>query len=373
MKIVVAPDKFKGSLTAKEVCTAMTQAIQLSIPGAEVVAMPMADGGEGTAELLTESTTGTWHEVTVQDPLGRSIKAGYGLSGDKQTAFVEMAQTSGLRLLKPDEYDPFKTHTYGLGELIRHAIGAGVKHIILGIGGSATNDAGMGMAMALGWKFLDKEGQEIKASGGSLPLIHAIQPPANELNVKVEVACDVDNPLCGPQGATYVYSPQKGARPADLPLLDAGMEHWAAIVKKQFQVDLAEVPGAGAAGGVGAGALFFLKARLKAGIELVMENTKLAEKMVGADLILTGEGRIDQQTLRGKLIAGITRLAQEKKIPVVALCGTLAITSEEMDELGLKSAFSIVPGPQSLDSAVQNAAIYLKQTTLQVLRLIKTN
>lgn len=370
MTILLAPDKFKGSLTALEVCQAMTEGILWAMPDATVVAVPMADGGEGTADVLTQATNGTWRTVFVQDPLGRPVEAGYGISGDGQTAFIEMAQASGLRLLKSSEYDPFQANTFGTGELIADAMGQGVNKIVLGIGGSATNDAGTGMAAALGWRFLDKSGQGVRPCGSNLAQIQTIIPPNSTWRGSVEVACDVTNPLIGPQGAAYVYGPQKGASPTDLPTLDAGMKHWAEVVKAQFDVDLSTMPGAGAAGGLGAGAVLFLKGQLTEGVNLVIKHTQLAGRMTGADLVLTGEGRIDNQTLQGKLIAGITRLAQNQSIPVVALCGSLNLSPNELTALGLTSAFSIMPGPTSLDDALTNAAAYLKQTTFQVLRLM---
>lgn len=370
MKIVLAPDKFKGSLTASEVCAAMTEGILLANPGIDVVSVPMADGGEGTAEVLTQGTQGVWHTAVVQDPLGKPVEAGYGISGDGKTAFIEMAQASGLRLLKQPEYDPFRANTYGTGELILRAIQQGVDRIVLGIGGSATNDAGTGMAAALGWRFLDKTGQVLRPCGGNLDQIETIVAPDSSWTGTVDVACDVTNPLVGPQGATYIYGPQKGAKPDDLPLLDAGMKHWAERVQQQFGVDLSPMPGAGAAGGLGAGAVLFLKGRLTEGVNLLIKHTQLAQKMRGADLVLTGEGRIDNQTLQGKLIAGITRLAHEQNIPVVALCGSLHLPPDELITLGLTSAFSIAPGPIRLDDALTNAADYMKRTTCQVVRLL---
>lgn len=370
MKILLAPDKFKGSLTASDVCAAMTEGILLAMPNATVVAVPMADGGEGTAEVLTQATNGTWHTVTVQNPLGHPVEAGYGISGDGQTAFIEMAQASGLRLLSKTEYDPFHANTFGTGELIAHAQTQGVERIVLGIGGSATNDAGTGMAAALGWRFLDKSGQAVRPCGGNLALVETIVPPDTAWNGTVEVACDVTNPLIGPQGATYIYGPQKGAKPADLPVLDAGMKHWAEVVHAQFGVDLSTLPGAGAAGGLGAGAVLSLNGQLTEGVNLLIKHTQLAEKMAGADLVLTGEGRIDNQTLQGKLIAGITRLAQAENCPVVALCGSMNLSPGELTALGLTSAFPITPGPVRLDDAMTHAAAYLKQTTFQVMRLL---
>ncbi len=370
MKILLAPDKFKGSLTASAVCAAMAEGVRLAHPSAEIIAVPMADGGEGTAEVLTQVTAGTWHTRTVQDPLGRPVIAGYGLSGDGTTAYIEMAQASGLRLLQSSDYNPFRTNTFGTGELIQQAINQGVGRIVLGIGGSATNDAGTGMAAALGWRFLDKSGRVLRPCGGNLGQIQSIIPPVNRWNGEVEVACDVTNPLVGPQGATFIYGPQKGATPDDLPVLDAGMMHLAELVRIQFGLELATMPGAGAAGGLGAGAVLFLTGQLTEGVNLLIKHTRLAEKMAGIDLVLTGEGRIDNQTLQGKLIAGITRLANEQHITVVALCGSLHLAPDEWMTLGLTSAFSIMPGPVSLDDALANAADYVKRTTFQLMRFV---
>ena len=333
--------------------------------------MPMADGGEGTAEVLTHATDGTWQTLTVQDPLNRPIEAGFGMSGDGQTAFIEMAQASGLRLLQPAEYNPFQATTFGTGQLIAEAVSKGVKHIVLGIGGSATNDAGTGMAAALGWQFLDASGQPIRPCGGNLAQIQTIIPPKEAQTLSVDVACDVTNPLVGPQGATYVYGPQKGAKPADLPVLDDGMIHLAQLIQQQFGIDLATMPGAGAAGGLGAGAVLFLNGHLTEGVNLLMKHTQLAEKMTGADLVLTGEGRLDNQTLQGKLIAGITRLAQAQSIPVVALCGSLQLAPDQLNALGLTSAFSIMPGPTTLNDALTHAAEYVMRATFQVVRLME--
>ncbi|UFH52382.1 glycerate kinase [Spirosoma sp. KNUC1025] len=371
MKILLAPDKFKGSLTALEVCAAMTEGILAVDPEATVVAVPMADGGEGTADVLTKATKGTWHTVSVRDPLNRPIEAGFGISGDGKTAFIEMAQASGLRLLRKSEYNPFKTSTFGTGELIQQALQQGVSQIVLGIGGSATNDAGTGMAAALGWTFLDKVGNVLWPCGGNLEQIHTIIPAKSIWKGTVEVACDVTNPLIGPQGASYIYGPQKGAQSADLPILDAGMVHLSALIRKQFGLDLSGMPGAGAAGGLGAGAVLFLNGQLTEGVNLVIKHTQLASHLTDADLVLTGEGCIDNQTLQGKLIAGVTRMAGERQIPVVALCGSLELAFDELKALGLTSAFSIMPGPTSLDDALENASTYLSRTTFQVMQLMR--
>ncbi|GAB3259898.1 glycerate 3-kinase [Larkinella harenae] len=370
MKILLAPDKFKGSLTARQVCEAMTEGIQLVLPAAEIVALPMADGGEGTAEVLTLATGGQWLTVPVLDPLGRSVEASYGISADSKTAFIEMSQASGLRLLRSHEYNPLTANTFGTGQLLLDAVRRGVSHIVLGIGGSATNDAGTGMAAALGWQFLDEQGNYLQACGGNLSQISRIIPPASSPMPTVDVACDVTNPLFGPNGAAVIYGPQKGASAEDIKLLDHGLQHLAKLILDQFGVDLATIPGAGAAGGMGAGALFFLKATLKEGVKVVMEQTRFVEQLTDADLVLTGEGKIDNQTLQGKLIHGIAQQARIAQIPVIALCGTLEAEPADIDTLGLTAAFSVLTRPLSLNDALALAYKAVSQTTFNVLRVL---
>ncbi|MFD1141719.1 glycerate kinase [Larkinella insperata] len=369
MKILLAPDKFKGSLTARQVCDAMTEGIRLATPEARIIALPMADGGEGTAEVLTLATAGAWLPVPVLDPLGRLIEAFYGISSDQRTAFIEMSQASGLRLLQPQEYNPLQTHTFGTGQLILHALQQGVSHLILGIGGSATNDGGTGMAAALGWRFLDNQGEPLRPCGGNLTQISRILPPAQPLRLTVEVACDVTNPLIGPNGAAAIYGPQKGASAEEITILDKGLRHLAGLIYDQFGIALAEVPGAGAAGGLGAGALFFLNATLKEGVKLVMEQTHFADHLPDTDLVLTGEGKFDHQTLQGKLISGIAGQAHQAGVPVIALCGTLEAHPEAIAALGLTAAFSVLTHPQSLDEALSSAYQAVRQTTFNLIRL----
>ncbi|MFC5409673.1 glycerate kinase [Larkinella bovis] len=370
MKILLAPDKFKGSLTARQVCEAMTEGIRLAHPTAEIIPLPMADGGEGTAEVLTMATGGQWLTVPVFDPLGRLIEASYGISADGQTAFVEMSQASGLRVLQRHEYNPMKASTFGTGELILDAINRGVSQLVLGIGGSATNDAGIGMAAALGWQFLDHNGDSLAPCGGNLSAIRRIIPPALPLNLVVDVACDVTNPLFGPNGAAAIYGPQKGASADDIEHLDRGLQHLAGLIYDQFGIDLADVPGAGAAGGLGAGALFFLRATLKEGAKVVMEQTRFVDHLAGTDLVLTGEGKIDNQTLQGKLIHGIAQQARSFGVPTVAICGTLDAPPADLMALGLEAAFSVLNRPQSLDEALATAYETVSLTTFNVIRLL---
>lgn len=378
MRVVLAPDKFRGSLTARQVTDAMTEGIRLVYPDADIVALPLADGGEGTAQVLTESTSGTWHTATVSDPLGRPIEAGYGLSGDGQTAFIEMAAASGLALLTRDERSIVRTGTFGTGELIQQAINRGVAHIVLAIGGSATTDVGIGMASALGWQFLDKQGEPLKPIGMSLPRIVRVVPPTPSRigNVRFTVACDVTNPLHGRDGAAYVYGPQKGGTPLEVLWTDAGLRQFTRVVQEQFGVDVADVPGAGAAGGLGAGALFFLNATLRPGIDVVLDAVDFDRHVRGADLVLTGEGKLDRQTLQGKVLKGVAdRVVRHfgglANVPVVALCGTLDLDPADITALGLTGAFSVLNRPQSLDEAVLTAYDDVRRATFSVCRLLR--
>lgn len=370
MKFLLAPDKFRGSLTAYEVCQAMSDGIREVIPEAEIVVLPMADGGEGTAGILTLNAGGKMHTAFVSDPLGRRIEAEYGLSADGQTAYIEMATASGLRLLHANERNPLKTTTFGSGQLILEASEKGAHHIILGIGGSATTDGGIGMAAALGWEFLDANGIALPPNGESLVKIQQIKPPQHLPEITVEVACDVTAPLFGPDGAAHVYAPQKGADAVMVAELELGLQHLAWVVKRDFDVDIAQVAGTGAAGGLGFGALFFLNAVLKEGVKIVMEQTHFESHLTDTDLVLTGEGKIDEQTLQGKLIAGIAGAAQKRDIPVAALCGALMVSPADLAHLGISYATSILPRPMSLQEAIPYAYEGVKNSTHYLVKLL---
>lgn len=366
MKILLAPDKFRGSLDAQQVCQAMTEGIAMVSSEIEVVSLPMADGGEGTLDLLLWYSGGKKIKIKVSDPLGRIIEAEYGISANGKTAFIEMATASGLRLLTQEERNPLITSTFGTGELIKSAIETGVENIILGIGGSATNDAGIGMAHALGWHFLDDKGQELVPIGENLVKIKNIIPPPAPDGMAIVVACDVTNPLYGENGAAYIYAPQKGANIAMVKQLDAGLQNISAIIEKDFEKNIASVAGTGAAGGLGFGAMFFLNAELKEGVKLLMDLCDFDEKLKDVNLIITGEGKIDGQTLQGKLIKGITHRANKFNIPIAAICGTLDVSPKELQEIGINYATSILNRPMNLDDAlkygyegVQNATFYL--------------
>jgi glycerate 2-kinase len=375
-KILLAPDKFRGSLTAKQVCDAMTEGIKMFDENIEVIALPMADGGEGTLPILLDYAKGSLKHLSVKNPLGELMDAYYGISIDGKTAFIETATASGLSLLTKPERNPLITNTFGTGELIQAALDAGVEKIILGLGGSATNDAGTGMAAALGYVFMDEMGNILNPSGENLSEIafvddSNIHPRIGK--VSFEIACDVQNPLFGKNGAAYVYAPQKGANPDDIVILDNGLKHFAEVIKRQFKKDYALIPGAGAAGGLGFGTIVFLNGVLKEGVKLVMEQTNFDSYLEGVDLIITGEGKFDIQTLAGKLIKGITQKAQEKQIPVAVICGTLAVNPQQIRDLGIIYATSIINKPMNLNEALKYGYEGVKNASFQLVSLFYKN
>jgi glycerate 2-kinase len=358
MKVLLAPDKFKGSLSAAEVCNAIARGLQRINPSITIISMPMADGGEGTYELLTKHSHGSIVTCRVSDPLFRKIKASYGISGDGSTAFIEMASASGLQLLKPEERNPLKTTTYGTGELIADAIKQGVKKIVLAIGGSATNDAGIGMTAALGMKFIDKHGKTLDPIGENLIHLHSIINDnflLNQKSIEVIVLCDVDNELFGPQGAAYVYGAQKGADDHAIQLLDAGLRNFASVVKAQLKLN-PDFPGAGAAGGLGAGAKVFLKANFNRGIQYMLNVMRLEDEVMRADLVITGEGKMDAQTLSGKVVMGVTQLAIKHHKPVMALTGMNELSDEQLHELGVQKVIALVNEKTSAVDTMANAS-----------------
>lgn len=357
MKIVVALDSFKGSLTAVQACDIVAQAIRSAVPGIEVVTKPMADGGEGTASVLMAAAGGQWISKTVMGPLPEmQVEAGFVWLADNRTALVEMATASGLPLLKPEQRNPLKTTTYGTGQLIKAAINRGANHILLAIGGSATVDGGVGAATALGWRFLAKDGQEVGLGGGQLASIDKIVPPPHPLNVGVEVLCDVDNPLCGVHGAARVYGPQKGATPEMVEQLDAGLAHLARLVEDQLGREIAELPGAGAAGGLAAGAVAFMNARLVPGIDAVMSQTRLAEAIAGADWAITGEGSFDEQSLRGKVVSGVMRTARAAGARVAVCAGQVRLEPGKYRQAGIETAVACMEPGMELDYAIAHGA-----------------
>ena len=374
MKIIVAPDSYKGSLSAKEVADAIEKGLKKVDETIEVVKVPMADGGEGTVQSLVDASNGKLVTLKVMDPLMREIDSFYGILGDGTTAVMEMAAASGLPLIKKEEKNPWKTTTFGTGQLIKHALDMGCRSIIMGIGGSATNDGGCGMAMALGVKFLDKEGNEVGFGGGSLGLIHSIDVSGLDERIKectIVAACDVDNPLVGLKGASHIFGPQKGADTEMVLALDKNLQHYGMLVEEALGVSLLDYPGAGAAGGLGGGLLAFLGASLKSGIDIVIDTTKLEEIMKGADLVITGEGMIDYQTLHGKTPYGVARAASKQNIPVIAIAGGIGKNIEVLYDHGFTSIFSIVDKPMTLDEAIENCDALLQSVAERVLRTVR--
>lgn len=373
-KIVIAPDSFKGSMSAKEVADAIERGIKSVLTNAEIIKIPMADGGEGTVETLVDATSGQIIKLNVLDPLGSETEAYFGILGDGSTAVIEMALASGLTMVPRDKRNPLFTTTFGTGQLIKAALDNGCRELIIGIGGSATNDGGVGMAQALGIKFLNNKGQEISFGGGNLLNIDRIDLKNMDKRVKdckFKVACDVDNPLCGPKGASYVFGPQKGATPEMVKYLDENLSHLAEVIKRDMGIDVKNEPGAGAAGGLGAGLMAFCNAQLQRGIELVIEATKIEEKIKGADLVITGEGQMDYQTAHGKTPYGVAQVAKKRNVPVVALVGSIGAGVEVLYEKGIDSIFSIVEGPMSLEECMEQGAILIERTANRVIRALK--
>ncbi|HLV09041.1 MAG TPA: glycerate kinase [Halanaerobiales bacterium] len=374
MKIVVAPDSFKGSLTAAEVAEHIERGILTVLPDAEIIKVPMADGGEGTAQALVNATGGELIYKEVTGPLGNRVRACFGLLGNGQSAVIEMATASGLELIKDDKLDPMKTTTYGTGELIKEALDRGVKELIIGIGGSATVDAGAGMAQALGASFKDKRAKEIGFGGGELNKIKEIDLANFDKRIReieVKVACDVSNILYGPDGAAYIYGPQKGATPEMVKQLDDNLRYFSGLVKDQLGIDLAVIKGGGAAGGLGAGLVAFLGAALEPGVELVLKANKIEEKLNAADLVITGEGKIDSQTVKGKTPIGVAKKAKERNIPVVALAGIVDESADKVYDAGIESVFSIIQKPADLNEAYKRSGEWLARTSGQIIRLYK--
>jgi glycerate kinase len=371
MKVVIAPDKFKGSLTAPEAAAAIARGVEAAAPGVRIDQVPLADGGEGTVEALVLATAGTVHEATVPGPLGEPVTARFGLLGDGTTAVLEMAAASGLVLVPEGRRDPRRASTRGTGELLLAAIAAGARRVILGIGGSATNDGGAGLAQALGVRLLDADGRDLEPGGGGLGRLARIDPSRRDPrlgDIAVEVACDVDNPLCGPRGASAIYGPQKGATPAMVQELDGNLAHFARIVERDLGVAIRDLPGAGAAGGLGGGLVAFAGGRLQPGIDLVIRAVGLADRLVGADLCLTGEGAIDASSAFGKTAVGVSRLARSLGCPTLALAGTIGPGAEAVLGQGIHGYFSLCPGPIPLEDAISRAAVLLQQAAEQVMR-----
>ncbi|WP_318491594.1 glycerate kinase [Photobacterium leiognathi] len=376
MKIIIAPDSYKESLTAMEVATAIENGFRQVIPNAEYIKLPMADGGEGTVQSLVDASNGTIIEHSVTGPLGEQVNGFFGLMGDGKTAIIEMAAASGLHLVSPELRNPMLTTSFGTGELILAALDKGVEHIIVGIGGSATNDGGIGMAQALGVRFLDENNKQISYGGGALDRLHRIDISNIDprlVSVKLEVACDVDNPLYGEKGASQVFGPQKGATPEMVTQLDSNLAHYAEIIKRDLGKDVKDMAGAGAAGGMGAALLGLFNAQLRLGIEIVMDAVNLADVLQDADLVITGEGRIDSQTIHGKTPIGVARTAKRFNKPVIGIAGSLSSDCNVVYEHGIDAVFSVVPRSVSLAEALAEAAINVELTARNVAALYNLN
>ena len=374
MKFVLAPDKFKGSLTGMQFCKVVEEHLKKIIPKSEILSLPLSDGGDGTIEILKYHLKGKLIHVEVNDPLFRPIQTSYLFMDTIETAFVEMAGASGMALLKPEEQNCFYTTTFGTGEVILDAIGQGAKTIILGIGGSATNDCGIGMANALGYKFEDKNGNELSPIGKNLSRIHNINTHnvfKDLKHIDFKVACDVTNPLYGKQGAAYIYGPQKGASENEIKLLDDGLKYIAKVFVKQFGKDVQNIKGAGAAGGMGAGTSVFLNAELQSGIDLVKDLIGFDEKIKHADWIVTGEGKLDSQTLSGKTIQGVLTSAKAKNIKVAALCGSISVSKKQVQNLGISYSDAVIDYAKDLEDAMANTEKYLPEMVMKFAKTIK--
>lgn len=374
MKIVIAPDSFKESLTALEVADSIEKGFKQIYPDAEYVKVPMADGGEGSVQSLIDATQGSLVEVEVTAPLGNKTTAFLGVSGDKKTAFIEMAAASGLHLVPFAKRNPLKTTSYGTGELIKKALDLGVQKILLGIGGSATNDAGVGMLQALGITFKNQQGNEIGFGGKQLQQITSISTEHIDprlTNVTFEVACDVNNPLCGELGASAVFGPQKGATATMIETLDKALAHFAYIVEQQLGINIADKAGAGAAGGMGGGLLLLPKAELKAGVQIIIEATNLAEKIKDADLVITGEGRMDAQSIAGKTPIGVAKTAKQFGKPVIAIVGCLREDYNVVYQHGIDAVFPIIRNLGTLEETLAKGRENLISSAENVARLIQ--
>ncbi|MCE5038552.1 glycerate kinase [Staphylococcus auricularis] len=372
--IIIAPDSFKESMTARQAAEAIQRGFEKGFKQpAQYTIIPMADGGEGTTAVLIEALSASLQTVEVKDPLNRSIKAQYGLSTSKQTAVIELAAASGLDLLKESERDPRHTTTFGTGQLILDALNHDVKRIILGLGGSATNDGGVGMLQALGVRFLDAQNKPLPLGGVHLSELATIDTTLMDprlAEIEITVASDVSNPLLGERGATAVYGPQKGLNAQDFTRLEGALSHYHDIIEQQLHISVKDRPGAGAAGGTGTALLAFLDATLSNGIELVLEETHFVQHVAKADLVITGEGRIDSQTIYGKTPIGVAKSAQPFHCPVIAICGSIGTGYEAVYQHGIDSVFSILNAPTELKDALLSGPQFIETTAENIARLL---
>jgi glycerate 2-kinase len=369
MKIVIAMDSFKGNLSAIEVCDIIASAIQKRLPFAQLVLKPIADGGEGTADAMLKSIPGKWIPKKVTGPLfDMKVDAGIAWFEQSRTALVEMATAAGLQLLKKEQCNPMKTTTYGVGELIKAAIENNPQKILLAIGGSVTVDGGTGAASALGWQFLDKDSKPVAGCGGGLHKIEKIIPPKKGINIHVEVLCDVQNPLCGEHGAARIYGPQKGATPEMVEELEAGLCHLGTLIKEQLNCDVLDVPGAGAAGGLGAASLAFMNGKLVSGIDTILKHSNMEAELATADWIITGEGCFDRQSLYGKVVSGISKIAKKSSVKVAVIAGMVRIDSSEYKKAGIAAVYSCTPDGMSTEEAIRKSKSLIKEASERFVR-----
>ena len=372
MKIVIAPDSFKESLDALAVAQAIGVGFKRVFPQAQYDLIPMADGGEGTVQSLVDATQGRIERVSVTGPLGECVRTFFGMSGDGETAFIEMSAASGLHLVPMAQRNPLTTTSYGTGELIKAALDQGAKHILLGLGGSATNDAGAGMLQALGARFLDERGLMIAWGGAALTSVAQVdlsQLDVRLANVRIQVACDVDNPLFGARGASAVFGPQKGATPQQVTQLDHALAHFATVIQSQLGLDVASHAGSGAAGGMGAGLMLLPQVQMQSGVQIVAEAVRLAERVRDADLVITGEGRMDGQSVHGKTPIGVARVAKQFDKPVIALVGSVGEGYEAVYAHGIDAVFPIIRQAGDLADALKQAEGNLMSCAENVARL----
>lgn len=371
MKIIIAPDSFKGSLSAVEVANAINKGIKNAYPEAETHLLPVADGGEGTMETLVSATNGEIRDVTVIGPLGYEVKAAYGILGDGETCVIEIASSSGLALVPEGKLAPLDATTYGVGQLINQALNDGFTSFIVALGGSATNDGGAGMLQALGLKLLDKSGKEIGYGGGQLGDI--VEVDASFLDPRIKkskflIASDVENPLIGKKGASHIFGPQKGATPEDVKVLDENMSHWADQIARVTGISLHELPGSGAAGGIGGAFLAFFPAKMERGVDVVLEYVEFQRYLKNADLVITGEGQVDSQTASGKTPFGVAQAAMKGNVPTIILAGAVGKGVEVLYDFGVVSVNSIVDGPMTLYESMTQATYLLEKSAEQIIR-----
>ncbi len=377
MKVVIASDSFKGCLEAIEVAECIEKGIRNVFKGAEIIKKPMADGGEGTVKSLIHATRGSLEIVEVTDPLGQKIESYYGILGNRKTAVIEMASASGLPLVPFKKRNPMITTTYGTGELIKAALDKGCREFILGIGGSATNDGGVGMAQALGGSFLDVKGIEVGYGGGELSKINKIDISGLDKRItqsRFIVACDVDNPLCGSNGAAHVYAAQKGATKEMIFELDNGLKNLSRTIKRDLNIDIENISGSGAAGGLGAGIIAFLNGELKSGVGIIAERIELEEAIKDSDLVITGEGKIDSQTKNGKVPIGVAQIAKKYNVPVIAIAGCISDDSYINHEYGIDAMFSVINYPIDIKNALEKekASFFIQRSIQEIFRLISS-